>query len=299
LGVLELTALSHLKKEVWLPALHKTDVLLVGGGDCQYLFGCMQQSGFAELMPELLEKIVYVGQNAGSMIMTSYGTTYGHYTFPAETAKCFDQKERFLMALKDIAKAHGVANVASESVVTRQALYRTLSEKGNPEFSTLLSILSALGLKIMVDQWCISSCVGFIENMVRLFKGRVQTYGHYDSGDSAYSRVTIASSIINGKVETILQPMKKARNPDQPEPWVRQVVSVTRSTDKKGEIFLVNRRKSIIGCLKNGIKQMSNGFKPYSVQPLKISNYLWLASPQLSGIIDAEVRKVCLTFRFD
>lgn len=92
-------------------------------------------------------------------------------------------------------------------------------------------------IKIMVDQWCISSCVGFIENMVRLFKGRVQTYGHYDSGDSAYSRVTVAGSIINGKVETILQPMKKARNPDQPEPWVRQVVSVTRSTDEKGEIL--------------------------------------------------------------
>jgi DNA-binding phage protein len=30
------------------------------------------------------------------------------------------------MALKDIAKAHGVANVASESEVTREALYRTL-----------------------------------------------------------------------------------------------------------------------------------------------------------------------------
>lgn len=90
LGVLELTALSHLKKDVWLPALQKTDALLVGGGDCQYLFGCMQQSGFAELMPELLEKIVYVGQSAGSMIiMTSYGTAYGHHTFPAETGKCF------------------------------------------------------------------------------------------------------------------------------------------------------------------------------------------------------------------
>ncbi len=62
-----------------------------------------------------------------------------------------DQQERFLMALKDIAKAHGVANVASESEVTREALYRTLSEKGNPEFSTLLSVLSALGLKIMIS----------------------------------------------------------------------------------------------------------------------------------------------------
>lgn len=62
-----------------------------------------------------------------------------------------DQQERFLMALKDIAKAHGVANVASESAVTREALYRILSDKGNPELATLLSVLSALGLKIRIS----------------------------------------------------------------------------------------------------------------------------------------------------
>jgi probable addiction module antidote protein len=55
------------------------------------------------------------------------------------------------MALKDIAIAHGVANVASESDVTREALYRILSEKGNPELATLLSVLSALGLKIRIS----------------------------------------------------------------------------------------------------------------------------------------------------
>lgn len=89
LGVLELTALDSLKKEVWLPALQKADALLVGGGDCQYLFGCIRRSGLGELMPELLERIVYVGQSAGSMIMTSYGTTYGHHNFPTDTEKCF------------------------------------------------------------------------------------------------------------------------------------------------------------------------------------------------------------------
>lgn len=89
LGILELTALGTLKKEVWLSALQKADALLVGGGDCQYLVGCMQQSGFSELLPELLEKLVYVGQSAGSMVMTSYGTTYGHHTLPPDTRKCF------------------------------------------------------------------------------------------------------------------------------------------------------------------------------------------------------------------
>ncbi|MGZ3733175.1 MAG: hypothetical protein ACXU9U_05505 [Parachlamydiaceae bacterium] len=31
--------------------------------------------------------------------------------------------------------------------------------------------------------------------------------------------------------------MKKARTPDKPEPWVRQVVAATRSTDKDGKII--------------------------------------------------------------
>lgn len=89
LSVLELAALSSLKKDVWLPAVEQADVLLVNGGDCQYLVGWMEKSGFSELLPKLLEDKVYVGQSAGSMIMSSYGTTYNNHTFPSETRKCF------------------------------------------------------------------------------------------------------------------------------------------------------------------------------------------------------------------
>lgn len=88
LGLLELTAMPSIKRELWLPLLEETDTLLVGGGDCQYLTYWMQQSGLAELLPSLLNKMVYVGLSAGSMIMTSYGTTYGNHTLPAETDKC-------------------------------------------------------------------------------------------------------------------------------------------------------------------------------------------------------------------
>ena len=87
LGILELTALPSLKKELWLPKLQETNALLVGGGDCQYLCYWMHQSGLAELLPSLLQKIVYVGLSAGSMIMTSFGTTYGNHTLPAESNK--------------------------------------------------------------------------------------------------------------------------------------------------------------------------------------------------------------------
>jgi dipeptidase E len=87
LGLLELTALPSIEKDLWVPILQETDALLVGGGDCQYLCYWMQQSGLADLLPSLLCKTVYVGLSAGSMIMTRYGTTYGNHTLPAESSK--------------------------------------------------------------------------------------------------------------------------------------------------------------------------------------------------------------------
>lgn len=87
LGLLELTALPSIKPELWIPMLQGTDALLVGGGDCQYLTYWMQQSGLATLLPSLLCKTVYVGLSAGSMIMTSFGTTYGKHTLPIDSDK--------------------------------------------------------------------------------------------------------------------------------------------------------------------------------------------------------------------
>lgn len=87
MGILELTALPSVKKELWLPMLQETDALLVGGGDCQYLCYWMKKSGLTDLLPDLMNRIVYVGLSAGSMIMTRYGTTYGNHLLPAETPK--------------------------------------------------------------------------------------------------------------------------------------------------------------------------------------------------------------------
>ena len=67
--------------------LMETDALLVGGGDCQYLCYWMHKSGLTDLLPSLLRKTVYVGLSAGSMVMTQFGTTYGHHTLPADTDK--------------------------------------------------------------------------------------------------------------------------------------------------------------------------------------------------------------------
>jgi len=92
-------------------------------------------------------------------------------------------------------------------------------------------------IKILVDHWCISSCVGFVSNMKDLFKDRVKFFGFPDSGDSAYSRLSILVSPKGNSAEAKVAAMKKAKTPDQPEDWVRQIVSVTRSTNKAGQIL--------------------------------------------------------------
>ena len=69
LGVLELTALPTIAKERWVPWVQETDVLLVDGGDATYLCHWMRESGLADLLPSLADK-VWVGVSAGSMVLT-------------------------------------------------------------------------------------------------------------------------------------------------------------------------------------------------------------------------------------
>ena len=76
LGVLELTALPSIKKEIWIAAVREADALLVFGGDVWYLCRWMRESGLAELLPSLRET-VYVGISAGSMVTAPiFGETY-------------------------------------------------------------------------------------------------------------------------------------------------------------------------------------------------------------------------------
>lgn len=76
LGVLELTALPSIKKEIWTATVQQTDALLVFGGDVMYLCRWMQESGLTDLLPSL-HKTVYVGISAGSMVTAPiFGETY-------------------------------------------------------------------------------------------------------------------------------------------------------------------------------------------------------------------------------
>jgi probable addiction module antidote protein len=50
--------------------------------------------------------------------------------------------------LGDIARAKGMSQIARETGLGRESLYKALSSDGNPEFSTILKVVNALGLKL-------------------------------------------------------------------------------------------------------------------------------------------------------
>jgi probable addiction module antidote protein len=56
-----------------------------------------------------------------------------------------------LVALRQIAKARGIAKVAKAARIERESLYRALSPRGNPRLSTLVAVTKALGLKLSVQ----------------------------------------------------------------------------------------------------------------------------------------------------
>jgi probable addiction module antidote protein len=60
-----------------------------------------------------------------------------------------DSDRMALVALRDVAEARQMAKVAEDAGVAREALYRMLNETGNPTYTSLMGILSALGLKII------------------------------------------------------------------------------------------------------------------------------------------------------
>jgi probable addiction module antidote protein len=56
------------------------------------------------------------------------------------------------VALRTVADAvGGMAELAEKTGLSRETLYRTLSEKGNPRLDTLSAILAAFGLRLSVQ----------------------------------------------------------------------------------------------------------------------------------------------------
>ena len=55
-----------------------------------------------------------------------------------------------LSALGDVARAKGMTELAKQAGMSRESLYRALSKDGNPQLSTVMKVLDALGYKLDV-----------------------------------------------------------------------------------------------------------------------------------------------------
>ncbi|MEQ1552482.1 MAG: addiction module antidote protein [Sphingorhabdus sp.] len=70
--------------------------------------------------------------------------------FLAEVMEIGDQKF-IVRALNTVARAREMTQIAKDAGIARQALYKSLSDDGNPTISTLLGVMKSLGPKISVN----------------------------------------------------------------------------------------------------------------------------------------------------
>jgi probable addiction module antidote protein len=54
-------------------------------------------------------------------------------------------------SLGTIARARGMSQLARDTGLAREGLYKALSPDGNPEFATVMKVIKALGLKLSVQ----------------------------------------------------------------------------------------------------------------------------------------------------
>lgn len=66
---------------------------------------------------------------------------------------CLEESDPALVAaaLGDIARARGMAQLARDTGLTREGLYKALSADGNPSFATIMKVMNALGFKLHAE----------------------------------------------------------------------------------------------------------------------------------------------------
>jgi probable addiction module antidote protein len=63
-----------------------------------------------------------------------------------------DDPAFILHALGIIARSKNMSQLARDTGLTREGLYKALSEDGNPSFATIAKVTKALGFKLTVEQ---------------------------------------------------------------------------------------------------------------------------------------------------
>jgi probable addiction module antidote protein len=56
-------------------------------------------------------------------------------------------------ALGVVARAKEMTDIAKQTVLSRETIYLTLSQKGNPNLKTLIAIVNALGVALRIYSW--------------------------------------------------------------------------------------------------------------------------------------------------
>lgn len=63
-----------------------------------------------------------------------------------------ESQHLFLTAFRNVVEAQGgMSKLAKKAHVGRESLYKTLSEKGNPKWQTLVSLVGAMGLRLRLS----------------------------------------------------------------------------------------------------------------------------------------------------
>lgn len=82
----------------------------------------------------------------------NYLETEEDIVFYLEAAMEGNDPKHIAAALGNIARSKGMSEIARKTGLGRQALYKSLSEDGNPTLETLVAVLSVLGLELTVQK---------------------------------------------------------------------------------------------------------------------------------------------------
>lgn len=63
-----------------------------------------------------------------------------------------DNVELVLSALGDIARARNMSQISRETGISREGLYKALSNTGNPSFATVLKVMKSLNLQLEIKR---------------------------------------------------------------------------------------------------------------------------------------------------
>jgi probable addiction module antidote protein len=105
---------------------------------------------------KLLTEVTSMAKAKGVKTKATKYDVADHLRTPAEMAAYLDAWLRdapddaagIARALGDIARAKGMTQVARDAGLSRESLYRALSEDGNPSFATILKVARAVGVRL-------------------------------------------------------------------------------------------------------------------------------------------------------